>query len=495
MDTDRAAAKLRAVEHDVIGDGARRAGVALNQIEVVGIGHGEGVMHRAVAVLLLGVLKQREVGDPQELVVVRVEQTELLRAVDAQRAQRVEDDAVFVGADQDEVAVLQLHARGYFGVLLGREEFGERGRDLAAVHLRPGEPLGTIGLGKLGKRVDLLAGECAAALHVDGADAAACGKRACEDLELGVLHNVGEILQLKAEAQVGLIRTEALHRLLPLHAEEGRLKIDAVELLPQTLEEAFGDGDDIILANKGHLNVDLRELGLAVGAQILVAEAAGDLEIAVKTRHHQQLLVQLGRLGQRIELAGMHAAGHEVVARALGRGLDEVGRLDVDKAVLGVVVARDLGDAGAREDILLNVGTAQVEIAVGEAKLGTDIAVLLNRKRRGLRGREDAQLMHGNFDFAGCHLRVDCSLAAGADRALGKQDVLTAHRKRAVEHFLVGLFVKCELQNAAAVAQIDENERAEVTLALCPAHHADRFADVLCGEFAAARGARVFFTQ
>ena len=33
-------------------------------------------------------------------------------------------------------------------------------------------------------------------------------------------------------------------------------------------------------------------------------------------------------------------------------------------------------------------------------------------------------------------------LAAGADRALGKQDVLTAHRKRAVEHFLVGLFVK-----------------------------------------------------
>ena len=248
-----------------------------------------------------------------------------------------------------------------------------------------------------------------------------------------------------SERSFRLIRAEALHCLFPLHAEEGRRKINAVELLPQALQKALGDGDDVVLADEGHLDVDLRELGLPVGAQILVAEAAGDLEIAVKARHHQQLLVELGRLGQRIELAGMHAAGYEIVARALGRGLDEVGRLDVDKAVLRIVVTRDLGDLRAREDVLLDVGAAQVEIAIGQAKLGADIAVLLNRKRRRLRGGKDAQLMHGDFDLAGRHLLVDGALAACADRAFGKQDILAAHRERAVKHFLVGLLVKRQL--------------------------------------------------
>ena len=103
--------------------------------------------------------------------------------------------------------------------------------------------------------------------------------------------------------------------------------------------------------------------------------------------------------------------------------------------------------------------------------------------------------MHGDFDLAGRHLLVDGALAACANRAFGKQDILAAHRERAVKHFLVGLLVKRQLQNAAAVAQVDEDQRAEVALALCPAHHADRLADVLCGKFTASRRARIFFTQ
>ena len=74
-----------------------------------------------------------------------------------------------------------------------------------------------------------------------------------------------------------------------------------------------------------HLDVDLRELGLAVGAQVLVAEAPHDLEVAVEARDHQELLVELRRLRQRVELARVDAAGHEVVARALGRRLASIG--------------------------------------------------------------------------------------------------------------------------------------------------------------------------
>ena len=90
---------------------------------------------------------------------------------------------------------------------------------------------------------------------------------------------------------------------------------------------------DLFLVEERGLDVDLRELGLAVGAQVLVAEALGDLVVAVEARHHQQLLEQLRRLRQREEHAVVDAARHQVVARALGRALGEHRRLDVDEAV------------------------------------------------------------------------------------------------------------------------------------------------------------------
>ena len=41
---------------------------------------------------------------------------------------------------------------------------------------------------------------------------------------------------------------------------------------------------DVVVLDERHLDVELGELGLAVGAQVLVAEAAGDLEVAVEAR-------------------------------------------------------------------------------------------------------------------------------------------------------------------------------------------------------------------
>jgi hypothetical protein len=48
----------------------------------------------------------------------------------------------------------------------------------------------------------------------------------------------------------------------------------------------------------------------------------------------KQLLELLGRLGQRVELAGVDAGRHDVVARAFGRGLDKDRRLDLKEAAL-----------------------------------------------------------------------------------------------------------------------------------------------------------------
>ena len=65
---------------------------------------------------------------------------------------------------------------------------------------------------------------------------------------------------------------------------------------------------DPLFGHEAHLQVELGELGLAVAAQVLVAEAAGDLEVAVHAGDHQQLLELLGALRQGIDRARLQAA-------------------------------------------------------------------------------------------------------------------------------------------------------------------------------------------
>jgi hypothetical protein len=107
---------------------------------------------------------------------------------------------------------------------------------------------------------------------------------------------------------------------------------------PQLFHEPFRRDEDVLARDERRFDIDLRELRLTVRAQVLVAEAACDLEVPVEPRDHQKLLVQLRRLRQRVELAWMHAARHEVVARALRRRLRQDRGLDLQEAK-GVEVA------------------------------------------------------------------------------------------------------------------------------------------------------------
>ena len=80
-----------------------------------------------------------------------------------------------------------------------------------------------------------------------------------------------------------------------------------------------------------HLQVELRELELAVGAQVFVAEATDDLEVPVLTGDHQHLLQLLRRLRQCVERPVGQSGWHEEVARAFGRARGEDRRLDLDE--------------------------------------------------------------------------------------------------------------------------------------------------------------------
>lgn len=93
--------------------------VALDLVQVLGLGQGERVVHGHPAALLLAVLKQREVHDPQEVELVGVDQAVLAGDVQTDLTQCGAGlDPVGVADQQQHVAGLGVQ-RGVQGGLLG----------------------------------------------------------------------------------------------------------------------------------------------------------------------------------------------------------------------------------------------------------------------------------------------------------------------------------------------------------------------------------------
>ena len=302
MDTDRAAAHLHAVEYDIVSLGAHPARVGVNILQILVHGHGEGMVHGHEAAFLLGVFKERELRHPQELKIILFQQIQLPCQFQAQIAQHVVDHLVAVRGKQQQIARLAAHGGHQRAHLLLRHELG-KGRFQAAVlvdrHIS--QTLGPETLGILHQGVDLLSGHMALALGVDAADGTAALQGVLEHRELAALHYLRHVLKLHTKAQVRLVGAETVHGLLPGHPGQGKGQVVITNLFKQLLQQTLIDVQHLVHVHKGQLHVDLGELRLSVRPQILVPVAAGDLEIAVITRAHEQLLEQLGRLGQRVK--------------------------------------------------------------------------------------------------------------------------------------------------------------------------------------------------
>ena len=80
---------------------------------------------------------------------------------------------------------------------------------------------------------------------------------------------------------------------MPGHAGEGPGQVDAFHGLPDRADQRLVQLQDLLLIHEAHLDVQLGEFRLAVGAQVFIAETAGHLVIALDATHHQQLLEQL----------------------------------------------------------------------------------------------------------------------------------------------------------------------------------------------------------
>ena len=230
--------------------------------------------------------------------------------------------------------------------------------------------------------------------------------------------------------------------------------------------------------DEGGLEVDLGELRLAVGAEILVAEAAGDLEIAVVAGHHQQLLVDLRRLRQGVELARVDAARHQVVPRALGRRLGEDRGLDLEEPQVGQRPAGALQQTVAEDEVALQLRPPEIEHPVLEPQLlRGQLLVLLPRHGNGgrLRRSDDLELGDVHLDLARRELRVARGLGPERHRPAHQHDRFRPRRRRARHHLGRGpVRIAGELHQPGPVAQIDEDQAAQVAAAMHPSAEPDR---------------------
>lgn len=142
----------------------------------------------------------------------------------------------------------------------------------------------------------------------------------------------------------------------------------AQRAVEHVLHHSLDGAHDLSLGGEADLEVDLRELRLAVGAAALVAEAARDLEVARHPAYHQHLLVLLRRLRQGVEPAG-GARRDEELGCALGRRLEQGRRLDLgEAAALHQVPPRRVRHGRAQRQQVLRPRTTQVDVAVLQAQ-------------------------------------------------------------------------------------------------------------------------------
>ena len=365
MDSDAAAADLGTVEGNVVSFRTDSARIGVNLVQILFHGHGEWMVHGNETILLLRPLQQRELGDPQELVLVFMQQSQVFGDLQTQCAQHIPYNFVLVCGEQKQVTRLSVHGCHQGVQLFLGHEFG-KGRFVAAVLVdaQVCKALGTIGFCKLYQGVDLLSRHAALSLGVDAAHSAAVGQRTGEYAEAAVFYNIRYIFQFHAKTGVRLVGTETVHGFLPGHPRDGKLHVHTNGLLEDPGQQTLIDINDIINVHERQLHIDLGKFRLTVRTQILVTEAFGQLEVTVITGAHQKLLEQLGRLGQCIETTRMHTARYQIVSGSLGGALNQDGGLDLQESL----VCQEFPNLGChlapQHQVALQVRTAQIQVTV-----------------------------------------------------------------------------------------------------------------------------------
>ena len=204
---------------------------------------------------------------------------------------------------------------------------------------------------------------------------------------------LGQLGQLQPEPQVRLVRPVPVHRVAPGDPRHRSRHLVAGELPPQRGDDLLRQRDDVVLVDERHLDVQLGELRLPVGAEVLVPVAAGDLVVPLHPGDHQQLLEQLRRLRQRVPGARAAAAP---APGSRARPPEWSGSASGSRSPRSPARPAPAGDpVGLRPQPQRRrrTGPAQVQVAVPEPDVLADVDVVVDRERQRRRLGEHLQLV------------------------------------------------------------------------------------------------------
>ena len=381
-----------------------------------------------IVIRVVSRLEQREVDNPSEGELVRVQQTRTTGEFDTHRAQQQLGGFTSTSGEEHRVAVLSADSLLEAVALLVRQVLGDRALQLAVFgELHIGQALRATLTSPLLPCIELSARCRGTTLEQDGTDI-----RRLEHAERRVLEIVGQLDELVAESQIRLVGTVLVHRILPRDARQRKLDVITAGL-PNRLDDLLGHRDDILLVDIAHFHIELRELRLAVSAEVLITVAACELIVAFDAADHEQLLEQLGALRQRIPRTRHQTGRYKEVASAFRGGLDEGRGFHLGEVHVFQRVARSLRHVGTQLQVALHLRTTQIKIPVFQAHVLARQLVLglvLERsghlERQGVGLGEHLEILDDDLDLAGGQMRVLVALRAQAHLAGDLDDELAA---------------------------------------------------------------------
>ena len=480
VDTNRTTAELCTVEDDIVCLRTYGALIGIDHREVLLHRHRERMMHRLVTAELIGPLEHRELGYPEELPCLTVDEIEVCTELETKCTKCAPYGRVLrVGYEHEEVARLAAHLSAECLQLLFGHELREAGLIAAIlVDCEVCEPLRAVALHELGVLIDVLTRHLRLALDIQALDHTAILRACGEHAEATVLHHLGDIVEQHLKTHIRLIGAVLVHRVDPWHPHDWKFNVYIAHLLEDVLQQTLIDLDDIIDVHEAKLHIHLGELRLTIGTEVLITVAACELEVAVEAGYHEELLQELRRLRQCVEGAVVHTGRYEEVSCALRGGLDEGRGLDLEEAVLTHEAADQIGDLRSRHDALCKLRTTKVEVTILETGVLVRRDAILNREWWCLGLGKNTQCSGRNLDASCLHILVGI-LTTGTNDT-GHRDYELRTELRCLLKYLgttLGL-LKHDLQKAGTITKVCKDQTTLVSGALNPAHHGDFSVDI-----------------
>src|SRR4029077_8873081 len=105
-----------------------------------------------------------------------------------------------------------------------------------------------------------------------------------EDTERRASGRLGCVFDLKVETEIGFVRAEAPIGFGVRHAWERRFELDSDATPPDRRDHRLHQLQEKLLVRERHLDIQLRYLLHAIGTEVFIAEADGNLVVALEAR-------------------------------------------------------------------------------------------------------------------------------------------------------------------------------------------------------------------